>query len=413
MVSMLENVIKIYKRGIELNNYPKEFEDLILKPQRILKVSLPIKTSKGLKVFEAYRVQHNNFLGPYKGGIRYYENVTLEDDIALAMIMTLKNSLNNLPYGGAKGAIKVNPKELSIEELEKLSREYIRAISIIIGKEIDIPAPDLGTSSQIMAWMIDELSKIEGFNSFATITSKPLELFGNPIREYATGYGVAFISKLIGEKILDGIENKRISIQGFGNVGKWSAYWLEKFGAKIVAISDSSGTIYNENGLNIEEVEKIKMKTNKVIEYKDCKKIEDPNYSLYVDCDILIPAAIENVITLNNFNKIKAKIIVEAANNPTQYEAEKELLNKEVYIVPDILANSGGVIASYLEWIQNLNWYFWDEEKNKKELEKIMKNSFEKVFNKFEKESLRSLRDAAISLSLERLYKVAKIRGYI
>ncbi|MEM5828500.1 MAG: Glu/Leu/Phe/Val dehydrogenase [Candidatus Aenigmatarchaeota archaeon] len=413
MTSMLENVIKIYRKGIEINNYPKDFEELILKPQRILHVNIPIKTSKGLKVFEAYRVQHNNFLGPYKGGIRFYQSVTLEDDIALAMIMTLKNSLANLPYGGAKGAIKANPKELTQEELERLSREYARAMSIIIDKEIDIPAPDLGTNSQIIAWMVDEISKIKGYSAFATFTSKPLEMLGNPIREYSTGYGVAYITKLIAEKILDGIENKRVSIQGFGNVGYWSAYWLEKFGAKIVAISDSSGTIYNENGLNVEEVVKVKKQTDKVISYKNAKISEDPNYSLYVDCDILIPAAIENVITLNNWNKIKAKIIVEAANNPTQIDAEERLVKNNRIIVPDILANSGGVIGSYLEWVQNINWYFWDEEQNRKELEKILSKSFEKVFNKFEKERLNSLRDAAISVAIERLYKAAKVRGYI
>ncbi|MFH7903744.1 MAG: Glu/Leu/Phe/Val dehydrogenase [Candidatus Aenigmatarchaeota archaeon] len=413
MTSMLENVIKIYRKGIEINNYPKDFEELILKPQRILHVNIPIKTSKGLKVFEAYRVQHNNFLGPYKGGIRFYQSVTLEDDIALAMIMTLKNSLANLPYGGAKGAIKANPKELTQEELERLSREYARAMSIIIDKEIDIPAPDLGTNSQIIAWMVDEISKIKGYSAFATFTSKPLEMLGNPIREYSTGYGVAYITKLIAEKILDGIENKRVSIQGFGNVGYWSAYWLEKFGAKIVAISDSSGTIYNENGLNVEEVVKVKKQTDKVINYKNAKMSEDTNYSLYVDCDILIPAAIENVITLNNWNKIKAKIIVEAANNPTQIEAEERLVKNNRIIVPDILANSGGVIGSYLEWVQNINWYFWDEEQNRKELEKILSKSFEKVFNKFEKERLNSLRDAAISVAIERLYKAAKVRGYI
>ncbi|MEM0243375.1 MAG: Glu/Leu/Phe/Val dehydrogenase [Candidatus Aenigmatarchaeota archaeon] len=413
MSSMLNNVVKIYRRGIELNNYPKEFEELIIKPQRVLITHLPIKTSKGLKIFEAYRVQHNNFLGPYKGGIRFYENVTLEDDIALAMIMTLKNSLANLPYGGAKGAIKVNPKELNSEELEKLSREYVRAIRLIIGNEIDIPAPDLGTNSQIMAWMVDELSKIEGYNTFAAFTSKPMDLFGNPIREYSTGYGVAFISKLISEKLLDGIENKAISIHGFGNVGKWAAYWLERFGAKIVSISDSSGTIYDENGLKINEIIKIKEKCGKIIEYKNAKKIEDTNFSLYVNCDILIPASIENIITDKNFNRINAKIIVEGANNPTQQEAELELSKKGITIVPDILANSGGVIASYLEWIQNISWYIWDEEKNKKELEKILKNSFENVYKKFEEENLNNLREAAISIAMERLYKSAKIRGYI
>ncbi|MEM5882211.1 MAG: Glu/Leu/Phe/Val dehydrogenase [Candidatus Aenigmatarchaeota archaeon] len=410
---MLNNVVKIYRRGIELNNYPKEFEELIIKPQRVLITHLPIKTSKWLKIFEAYRVQHNNFLGPYKGGIRFYENVTLEDDVALAMIMTLKNSLANLPYGGAKGAIKVNPKELNSEELEKLSREYVRAIRLIIGNEIDIPAPDLGTNSQIMAWMVDELSKIEGYNTFAAFTSKPMDLFGNPIREYSTGYGAAFISKLISEKLLDGIENKAISIHGFGNVGKWAAYWLEKFGAKIVSISDSSGTIYDENGLKINEIIKIKEKCGKIIEYKNAKKIEDTNFSLYVNCDILIPASIENIITDKNFNRINAKIIVEGANNPTQQEAELELSKKGITIVPDILANSGGVIASYLEWIQNISWYIWDEEKNKKELEKILKNSFENVYKKFEEGNLNNLREAAISIAMERLYKSAKIRGYI
>jgi len=329
--------------------------------------------------------------------------------------MTLKNSLNNLPYGGAKGGVKVNPKLLSINELERLSRLYVDAVSDFIGSDIDIPAPDIGTNSQIMAWMVDEYSKIFKRNVPASFTGKPKEFFGNPFREYSTGYGLALITHLASEKFLDK-ERIKASLHGFGNVGQNFALYSEKFGIEIIAISDSSGTIYDENGIDVKKAIEVKNSTGKIIDYPNIKKTSDPNYSLFLDCDILVPASRENVITKENVKKIKARLIVEGANGPVESEAEKELYkNKDFYsIVPDILANAGGVITSYIEWQEDITWQLEEEDVAISKLEKIMKNNFGKAFDfwksKFSNETFRT---ACIAMALDRIYKAAKIRGVI
>jgi len=414
----LENVLKSLKRGVEIGGFPEELYAMLSKPERILIVKVPVRMDSGkLVVFEGYRVQHNSALGPYKGGIRFHPEVTLEDDIALATLMTLKNSLGGIPYGGGKGAVRVNPKELSMKELEQLSRGYARAISPLIGEFKDIPAPDVNTNPQIMAWMVDELSKLAGRNVPGTFTAKPVELWGNPVREYATGFGAAVAAREAAEIYLGGIEGKKVAIQGFGNTGQWHAYWLSKMGAKIVAVSDTSGTVYDPNGIDVELAMKIKNETRKVINYPKGEKINDPKAALYVDADILGPDAMENQITLENVDKVKAKIIVEGANGPTTPEAEEKLSKKGAIVVPDFLANAGGVIMSYLEWVENIQWYYWAEEETREKLENIMKNNFHKVNKKYqdmksEKPGV-TMRDAALVLSLERVYKAMKIRGWL
>ncbi len=414
----LENVLKTLKRGVEVGGFPEELYTMLSKPERILIVKIPVRMDNGkLVVFEGYRVQHNSALGPYKGGIRFHPEVTLEDDIALATLMTLKNSLGGIPYGGGKGAVRVNPKELSMRELEQLSRGYARAIAPLIGEFKDIPAPDVNTNPQIMAWMVDELSKLAGRNVPGTFTAKPVELWGNPVREYATGFGAAVAAREAAEVYLGGIEGKRVAIQGFGNTGQWHAYWLSKMGAKIVAISDTSGTVYDPNGIDVELAMKVKNETKKVINYPKGEKINDPKAALYVDADILGPDAMENQITLENVDKIKAKIIVEGANGPTTPEAEEKLYKKGAIVVPDFLANAGGVIMSYLEWVENIQWYYWGEEETRQKLENIMKNNFHKVNKKYqdmksEKPEV-TMRDAALVLSLERIYKAMKVRGWL
>ena len=414
----LENVLKSLKRGVEIGGFPEELYAMLSKPERILIVKVPVRMDSGkLVVFEGYRVQHNSALGPYKGGIRFHPEVTLEDDIALATLMTLKNSLGGIPYGGGKGAVRVNPKELSMKELEQLSRGYARAISPLIGEFKDIPAPDVNTNPQIMAWMVDELSKLAGRNVPGTFTAKPVELWGNPVREYATGFGAAVAAREAAEIYLGGVEGKKVAIQGFGNTGQWHAYWLSKMGAKIVAVSDTSGTVYDPNGIDVELAMKIKNETRKVINYPKGEKINDPKAALYVDADILGPDAMENQITLENVDKVKAKIIVEGANGPTTPEAEEKLSKKGAIVVPDFLANAGGVIMSYLEWVENIQWYYWAEEETREKLENIMKNNFHKVNKKYqdmksEKPGV-TMRDAALVLSLERVYKAMKIRGWL
>jgi len=418
MVSkLLENVLTTLKHSIGLGGFPEELYKVLSKPERILIVKIPIKMDNGrLEMFEGYRVQHNSALGPYKGGVRFHPDVTLEDDIALATLMTLKNSLAGIPYGGGKGAVRVNPKKLSKGELERLSRGYIRAIAPLIGEELDIPAPDVGTNPQIMAWMADEYSKVVGRNVPGIITAKPPILWGNPVREYATGFGLSVVTKEAAEKYLGGLEGKRVAVQGFGNVGRWHAYWLSKMGAKLVAISDSSGTVYDPNGIDVETAMNVKNRTGKVINYPKGEKIADPKASLYVDAEIVAPDAMENQITIENVDKVKAKLIVEGANGPTTPEAEAKLAERGAIVVPDFLANAGGVVMSYLEWVENLQWYIWGEEETRARLERIMKNNFLRVYKKYEdmkSERKVTMRDAALVLSLERLYEAMKTRGWL
>ncbi len=273
--------------------------------------------------------------------------------------MTFKNALNGLPYGGGKGAVAVDYKKLSKRELEELSRGYARALAPFIGPEVDIPAPDVGTDPQIMAWMVDEYSKIAGHNVPGVFTAKPVVLWGNPVREYSTGFGVAVWAREAAKKLWGGIEGKTVAVQGFGNVGYWGAYWLEKMGAKVVAVTDSKGGVYNPNGLKLADVKAIKDKTGTVMNYESpgTRKITNDEV-LELPVDILVPAALENVIHKGNANNIKAKLIVEGANGPTTADAEKILHSKGVWILPDLAANAGGVVMSYLEWVEDLQWYF-------------------------------------------------------
>ncbi|MEM2004762.1 MAG: Glu/Leu/Phe/Val dehydrogenase [Zestosphaera sp.] len=421
-MSYLEWMLRVLKESIELAGLPHEVYDYMSKPDRVLMVKIPVRMDNGsLTLFEGYRVQHNNALGPYKGGIRFHPEVTLESDMALALGMTLKNSLAGIPYGGGKGAVKVDPKKLSLRELEQLSRGYARAIAPLIGDLVDIPAPDVGTNPQIMMWMIDEYSKLKGYNVPGVFTAKPPELWGNPVRMYSTGFGTVIAAKAAAEAWLGGFENRVISIHGFGNAGQYAAYWAKHYGAKVVAVSDTSGTIYDPNGLNVDTAIKVKNETGKIINYPGGEKLSDPDASLYVDAEILIPAAIENVITGENANKVKARLIVEAANGPTTPEAEKVLYDRKDFIavVPDILANAGGVIMSYLEWVENLQWYFWDEEETRTRLALIMRGNFKRTADRWEKLKAErkdrkvTMRDAAFVLAVERVYKAMKLRGWL
>ncbi|MDW8010365.1 MAG: Glu/Leu/Phe/Val dehydrogenase, partial [Sulfolobales archaeon] len=405
-------------RSVDLGGFPEEVYQILSKPERVLMVSIPVRMDNGkLVVFEGYRVQHNSALGPYKGGIRFHPEVDLETDMALALGMTLKNSLNGLPYGGGKGAVKVDPKKLSPGELERLSRGYARAIAPLIGDLIDIPAPDVGTNPQMMAWMVDEYSKLKGYNVPGVFTAKPPDLWGNPVRLYSTGFGTAVAGKVAAEKYLGTFEGLRVSVHGFGNVGQYAAYFSEKFGAKVIAISDTSGTVYDPNGIDTALAVKIKESTGKVVNYPRGEKIPSPDASLYVDCDVLMPSAIENVIREDNVHKVKAKVFSEGANGPITPEAERVLYERGAVVVPDIAANAGGVVMSYLEWVENLQWYWWSEEETLKRIESLMVGNIKRLISKYE--SLRSergpvtMRDAAFVTAVERIYKAMKLRGWI
>lgn len=417
-VSYLQWMLQVLRRSVDLGGFPEEVYAVLSKPERVLMVSIPVRMDNGkLVVFEGYRVQHNSALGPYKGGIRFHPEVDLETDIALALGMTLKNSLNGLPYGGGKGAVRVDPKKLSPSELERLCRGYARAIAPLIGDLEDIPAPDVGTNPQMMAWMVDEYSKLKGRNVPGVFTAKPPELWGNPVRIYSTGFGTAVAAKVAAEKYLGTFEGLRVAVHGFGNVGQYAAYYSVKFGAKVVAISDTSGTVYDPNGIDVELAMRVKESTGKVVNYPRGEKIPDPDASLYVDCEVLMPSAIENVIRADNVHKVKAKVISEGANGPTTPEAEKVLYERGAVIVPDIAANAGGVIMSYLEWVENLQWYWWSEEETLSRLRSIIENNIRRLIAKYE--SLRSekgpvtMRDAAFVLAVERVYKAMKVRGWI
>jgi len=416
--AFLGNVLNTLRRGVELGGFPEGLYEILSRPERIVTVSIPVKMDNGkLKVYEGFRVQHSSALGPYKGGIRFYPQVTLEDDVALAMLMTLKNSLAGLPYGGGKGAVKVDPKKLNERELEQLSRGYVRALYSVLGELVDIPAPDVGTDPRVMAWMVDEYSKLHGRNAPASFTAKPSQLWGSPVRVYATGFGCAVVTKMAADRILGESKGLTLAVQGFGNTGQWHAYWASKMGFKVVAISDTSGTIYDPNGIDVEKAIKVKNETGRVADYPSGEKLNDPKGSLYVDADAVAPDAVENQITLENARLVKAKLIIEGANGPTTPEAELELVKRGVTVVPDILANAGGVVASYLEWVQNIQWFWWSEEETRAKLERIMSENFEKVWKKFEKmrrgKPEATMRDAALLIALQRIQDAMRARGWL
>jgi len=404
-----KNVINIIERATEKLNVEKHIAEMLKKPQRVIEVTIPVKKDNGdVEIFVGYRVQHNNARGPYKGGIRFHPIVDLNEVKALATLMSLKCAVVNIPFGGAKGGVAVDPKELSKNELEKLSRNYIRAIAPFIGPNIDIPAPDVGTDSQVMAWMFDEYSKIFGFNP-AIITGKPIEVFGSKLRDIATSLGGKFVLDVIAEKY----KLKKpitVAIQGAGNVGAGMLkVLLEDPKYKVVAISDSKGGIFNEDGLNSEILD-VKNKKGSVIEYEKGEKITNEEL-LELDVDVLAPAALENQITKINADKIKAKIVLELANAPTSAEADLILNERKIIVVPDILANAGGVTVSYFEWAQNLQGYYWNEQKIREELKGIMESSAKDVLRISEEKKV-SLREAAYLLAIDRIATAMRKRGF-
>ncbi|AWR97016.1 glutamate dehydrogenase [Acidianus sulfidivorans JP7] len=407
-----QQVKKLYKVGQLLGLQQDELEALAT-PERVIQVKIQIRGKDGkIKTFTGWRSQHNSALGPYKGGVRYHPNVTQDEVIALSMIMTWKNSLLQLPYGGGKAGIRVNPSSLSKDELEMLSRNFIDAIYKYIGSDIDIPAPDVNTNPQIMAWFLDEYNKISGKIDPAVFTGKPIELGGLAVREYSTGLGVAHIAKLASEKFLDGIEGKRVIIQGFGNLGSYAAKFLQELGAKIVGVSDSKGGVIDYNGLDYDKLMEIKKSKNSVVEYPSGKKVSNDEL-LISDCDILIPGALENVINKFNAPKIKAKLIVEGANGPLTADADEILKERNIPVVPDILANSGGVVGSYVEWANNKMGEIIEEEEAKKLILSRMEKAFNEMYSKYNKLEDQDLRTSAMVVAVERVVNAMKARGLI
>jgi len=391
----------IQKTGQKLNLNQDEI-DFIIQPDRVIEVKVPVLMANGkIKTFVGYRSQHNNVLGPYKGGIRFHQNVSQEEVVALSILMTLKCAANNLPLGGGKGGVIVNPKELSEGELERLSRIYAQKIAPFIGEDVDVPAPDVNTDGKIMMWMLDEYEKTINKKSPATFTGKPVEFGGSLGRTEATGRGgVIVMNNLLKQLNKD---YKTVAIQGFGNVGFYFAQIASEKGYKIVALSDSKGAIYNENGLNPIEVMKVKEETGSVINFKDGKVISNEEL-LELPVDILVPAALENVIDKDNASKIQAKVIIEMANGPITEEAYSILEENQIISAPDILANAGGVIVSYFEWLQNKRNEKWTEEEVNQKLEEQLSTAFKEIFETSQKFNT-DLKEAAFISALAKITK--------
>jgi glutamate dehydrogenase (NAD(P)+) len=383
---------------------------ILKEPKRTLTVSVPLRKDDGTyEVYTGYRVQHNLARGPAKGGIRFHQEVTLEEVIALAALMTWKCAVVDIPYGGAKGAVVVNPKELSAAELERLTRRYITEISIIIGPEKDIPAPDVNTNPQVMAWIMDTFSMQHGYSIPAVVTGKPIEVGGSQGRNEATGRGCVFTVEEAAAALGLNLAESTAAVQGFGNVGSVAAACLNDLGCRVVAVSDSKGGIYSESGLDIADVQAYKERTGSVTGYPDASPISQEEL-LTLDCDILVPAAMENQITEANAHLVKAKIVAEGANGPTTAKADEILEKRGVTVVPDILANAGGVVVSYFEWVQGIQHFFWTKDEVNRQLRRRMVASFREVYELARKEQV-SMRTAAYMIALSRVKRAVELRG--
>ncbi len=407
---MFKNTIKILEDAAAVINCDPNVLERIKRPKRAIIVSVPVRMDDyRVKVFTGYRVQHSSTLGPYKGGIRYHQDVDISEVAALATLMTFKCSLLNLPLGGGKGGIRVDPTQLSRTEKQNLTRRYTSELGHSIGPNVDIPAPDMGTDPQTMAWIMDTYSQEVGYSQPSVVTGKPVEIGGSLGRAGATGLGVIFTA----EKAL-ATQNMKLSgstmvIQGFGNVGQHAAQYGHERGAKILAVSDVSGGIYNAAGLDIPDVIRYVTEHKVVKGYPKSEPISNDQL-LTMKCDILAPCAMENVITEANANKIDTKFIIEGANGPTTNDATKILTDRDVMICPDILANGGGVIVSYFEWVQGLQHYFWTEEEVNAKMKQIITGAFDQVW-KLKEEKKVDMRTAAMAQSVRRLERAMLLRG--
>lgn len=410
-LDVLRSTRAVIKTALEKLGYSNEVYELLKDPLRMMTVRIPVRMDDGkVKVFTGYRAQHNDAVGPTKGGIRFHPDVTEREVKALSIWMSLKAGIVDLPYGGAKGGIICDPRQMSFRELEALSRGYVRAVSQIVGPTKDIPAPDVFTNSQIMAWMMDEYSKIDEFNSPGFITGKPIVLGGSHGRESATAKGVTIVLNEAAKKRGINIEGARIVIQGFGNAGSYLSKFLYDQGAKIVGISDAYGALHDPDGLDIDYLLDRRDSFGTVTNLFDNTITNKELFEL--DCDIIVPAAVENQITRENAYDIKAGIIVEAANGPTTAEATQILTDRGVLLVPDVLASAGGVTVSYFEWVQNNQGYYWSEEEIDKKLHEIMIKSFNSIYNLSETRNV-DMRLAAYMIGVRKMAEAARFRGWV
>ncbi|MGV3596956.1 MAG: Glu/Leu/Phe/Val family dehydrogenase [Bacteroidota bacterium] len=407
----LDSMMKRLEKAAQLVNLDASTLDVLKYPKKAVLVHMPITMDDGsVKVFEGYRVVHSDVLGPSKGGIRYDRNVSLDEVKALAAWMTWKCAIVGIPYGGAKGGIICDPRSMSSNEVERLTRSYTVAMADVFGPDKDIPAPDVNTSAREMAWIVDEFSKIKGVTSPAVVTGKPLSLGGSLGREAATGRGVMVTCRAAMGKLGMTPTESTCAVQGFGNVGSNSARLIAMQGVKIVAISDHTGDFYNPNGIDVEDAIAYRNSNKGVLDgYKGAQRIGNGEL-ITLDVDILVPAALENVITAENAPNIKAKLIVEGANGPTEAAADEILNSKGIVVVPDILANAGGVTVSYFEWVQNRLGYYWTEERVNRRADRTMKLAFENVWATGQQYNT-SMRIAAYIVAIKKVSDALKLRG--
>ncbi|ANX12728.1 glutamate dehydrogenase [Fictibacillus arsenicus] len=409
--NVLKSTQSVIADALDKLGYSSEVFELLKEPIRMLTVRIPVKMDDGsTTIFTGYRAQHNDAVGPTKGGVRFHPNVSETEVKALSIWMSLKAGIVDLPYGGGKGGIICDPRTMSFRELERLSRGYVRAISQLVGPTKDIPAPDVFTNSQIMAWMMDEYSRIREFDSPGFITGKPLVLGGSHGRETATAKGVTICIREAAAKKGIQLEGARVVVQGFGNAGSFLAKFMHDAGAKVIAISDAYGGLHDPEGLDIDYLLERRDSFGTVTKlFKDTITNQE---LLELDCDILVPAAIENQITEKNANQIKATIVVEAANGPTTLEATRILSERGVLLVPDVLASAGGVTVSYFEWVQNNQGYYWTEEEVEEKLEKVMVKSFDTVYTTAMNRKV-NMRLAAYMVGVRKMAEASRFRGWI
>jgi glutamate dehydrogenase (NAD(P)+) len=408
-MTQYDTTVRYFDHAANLMGLSKNMQALLLIPERELKVQVTLERDNGeIATFIGYRVQHDSARGPMKGGLRYHQETDADEVRALATLMTWKTAVVNIPYGGAKGGISINPQELSQGELERVTRKFVDAIHDMVGPDSDIPAPDMGTNAQVMAWFMSQYQKYKGFNP-ACVTGKPLELHGSEGREEATGRGVATLTAAMLERVKQPVQGATVAIQGFGNVGSFASQFLHAKGMKVIAVSDKDGGIFNPQGLDIPGLLQFCRDHVSVRDFAGGEQINNEKL-LTMPVDVLIPAALGGVLNKDNAKDIRAKYIVEAANNPTVIDADAIFEQRKLLVLPDILANAGGVTASYFEWVQNRQHFRWDLTRVRTELDRILLESFDKVW-KIAEDKHVSLRTAAYLLGIGRVGRATVLAG--
>lgn len=408
-MSAYESACNYFEDAATVMDLSPNMKKLLLTPEREVKVQVAMKMDNGeIATFVGYRMQHNSARGPMKGGLRFHHEVDAEEVLALASLMTWKTAVVDIPYGGAKGGISVSPKSLSENELELLTRKFVDELHDVIGPDKDIPAPDMGTNAQVMAWIVNQYEKYYGFNP-ACVTGKPLELHGADGREEATGRGVGLLTEAMLGKFGRSLTGATVALQGFGNVGSFAASYIHDNGGKVVAISDISGGKYSANGIDVPAALDY-VRANRSLKGFPVEREMTNHELLTLDVDVLIPAALGGVLTKENAGDVKARFVIEAANGPTTPEADKILQSKEIVVLPDILANAGGVTVSYFEWVQNRQYFKWDLERTRMELAKTLTSSFEKMWDLATEKHI-PLRTAAYLMGIGRVGRATVLAG--